>query len=204
MPGVHAISGWSTLQASRRSRSLSHSSYTSANPPRPTRRRTSYLDPSARARRCAVGTPASPAAGTGVATARSLVITVGDGVPQAGQNAEPDGISARHEGQVSCVVTAPKICVPGARCKLASLDARPPDRARARPGVCRAGDSRVAAPGAARLSGAARSGAGPATRRHRERREGRGDDGGRDATGGVVLETRGWGKTGAVVVLRER
>src|SRR5256885_1889681 len=55
MPGVHAISGWSTLQASRRSRSLSHSSYTSAKPPRPTRRRTSYLDPSARARRCAVG-----------------------------------------------------------------------------------------------------------------------------------------------------
>jgi len=50
--------------------------------------------------RCAVGTPASPAAGTAVAVARSFVITVGDGVPQAGQNAEPDGISARHAGQV--------------------------------------------------------------------------------------------------------
>src|SRR5437016_9936181 len=101
MPGVHAISGWSTLHASRRSRSLSHSSYTSANPPRPTRRRTSYLEPSARARRWAVGTPASPTAGTGVAVTRSFVITVGEGVPQLGQNAEPEGISARHEGQVS-------------------------------------------------------------------------------------------------------
>jgi len=29
-----------------------------------------------------------------------VVTTVGDAVPQAGQNAEPDGISARHEGQV--------------------------------------------------------------------------------------------------------
>src|SRR5437763_14231181 len=99
MPGVHAISGWSTLHASRRSRSLSHSSYTSANPPRPTRRRTSYLEPSARARRWAVGTPASPAAGT-------AVTTVGDGVPTAGQNGEPEGDSARHQGQVSWVDTA--------------------------------------------------------------------------------------------------
>jgi len=29
------------------------------------------------------------------------VTTVGEGVPQLGQNAEPEGISARHEGQVS-------------------------------------------------------------------------------------------------------
>src|SRR5438477_1089602 len=133
MPGVHAISGWSTLQASRRSRSLSHSSYTSANPPRPTRRRTSYLEPSARARRWAVGTPASPAAGTvltpcpplpsgegGLAYSGSggegVVTIVGDGVPQLGQNAEPEGISARHEGQVSWVVTARKIRPPSARC----------------------------------------------------------------------------------------
>src|ERR1051325_3090085 len=64
MPGVHAISGWSTLQASRRSRSLSHSSYTSANPPRPTRRRTSYLDPSPRASRSAVVLIAFPLSGT--------------------------------------------------------------------------------------------------------------------------------------------
>src|SRR2546422_341338 len=123
IPGVQAISGCSTLQASRRSRSLSHSSYTSAKPPRPTSRRTSYLSPSARARRCAVGTPASAAAGAAAAgsrTTRSFVITVGDGVPQDGQNAEPEGIAARHEGQVSWVVTAPKICVRGARCKLSS------------------------------------------------------------------------------------
>src|SRR5256714_4665031 len=188
-PGVHAIWGWSTLHASRRSRSLSHNSYTSATPPRPTRRRTSYLDPSARARRCAVGTPASPAAGT-AAAARSFVMTVGDGVPQAGQNAEPDGISARHEGQVSWVVTAPKICIPSSPCQITYSDALPPDRARARAGVCRARDSGVALPGAARLSGAARSAPGPATRRGRERRDGRGDDGGWDEIGGVVLETR--------------
>src|SRR5881409_4180745 len=114
IPGVQAISGCSTLQASRRSRSLSHSSYTSAKPPRPRSRRTSYLSPSARARRCAVGTPASATAGAAAAgsrTTRSFVITVGDGVPHDGQNAEPDGISARHEGQVSWVVTAPKIRV---------------------------------------------------------------------------------------------
>src|SRR5438445_12029802 len=169
MPGVHAISGWSTLQASRRSRSLSHSSYTSANPPRPTRRRTSYLDPSARARRGAVGTPASPAAGTAVAAARSFVITVGDGVPQAGQTAEPDGTSARHEGQGSWVVTAPKICVPGPRCKLTSPDARSPHRARARAGVRAARAARVAVAGATRLPRAARAGPGPETRGRRER-----------------------------------
>jgi len=44
------------------------------------------------------------------------VMTVGDGVPQAGQNAEPDGISARHEGQVNWVVTARKIRGPSTRC----------------------------------------------------------------------------------------
>ena len=43
-------------------------------------------------------------------------MTVGDGVPQLGQNAEPEGISARHEGQVSWVVTARKIRPPSARC----------------------------------------------------------------------------------------
>src|SRR5439155_22244506 len=45
------------------------------------------------------------------AAARSFEITVGDGVPQAGQNAAPVGISPRHEGQVSWGVTAPKLCV---------------------------------------------------------------------------------------------
>src|SRR5207302_7204980 len=66
-------------------------------------------------------------------------------------------------------------------------NARPPDRARARAGVCRARDSGVALPGAARLSGAARSAPGPATGRRRERRDDRAHDGGRDETGGVVL-----------------
>src|SRR6266581_7776335 len=112
MPGVHAISGWSTLHASRRSRSLSHTSYTSAKPPRPTKRRTSYFAPSARASRSAVGTPARAAAGAaGAAAARSFVITVGDAVPHEGQNAEPGGISDRHEGQLDWVVTAGKIRV---------------------------------------------------------------------------------------------
>src|SRR5881296_1389363 len=112
MPGVQAISGCSTLQASGRSRSLSHSSYTSAKPPRPTSRLTSYLGPSARARRSAVvatfplsvpergsGGEDAPT-GRGVAAARSLVITVGDGLPHAGQNADPVGMSARQAGQV--------------------------------------------------------------------------------------------------------
>src|ERR1051325_2719184 len=117
MPGVHAISGWSTLQASRRSRSLSHSSYTSANPPRPTRRRTSYLDPSPRASRSAVVLGTSPLSGPERGAAgEDGVTTVGEGVPQLGQNAEPEGISARHEGQVSWVVTGPKIRPPSARC----------------------------------------------------------------------------------------
>jgi len=44
----------------------------------------------------------SPLSGTERGTGgEDVVTTVGDGVPQAGQNAEPDGISARHEGQVS-------------------------------------------------------------------------------------------------------
>jgi len=43
-------------------------------------------------------------------------MTVGDGVPQLGQNAEPEGISARHEGQVSWVVTGRKIRGQGASC----------------------------------------------------------------------------------------
>src|SRR5574341_361850 len=47
MPGVQATSGRRTLTARRRSRSLSQTSYTSANPPRPSSRRTSYLGPSA-------------------------------------------------------------------------------------------------------------------------------------------------------------
>src|SRR6266566_4982559 len=165
IPGVQAISGCSTLQASRRSRSLSHSSYTSAKPPRPTSRRTSYLSPSARARRCAVGTPASAAAGAaavGSRTTRSFVITVGDGVPQDGQNAEPEGMAARHEGQVSWVVTAPKICIRGARCKLSSAYARAAHRGGrgARIRVDRA--ARLVAPGAARVSRPTRPRAGSA------------------------------------------
>src|SRR5213594_3052267 len=112
MPGVQAISGCSTLQARRRSRSWSHSSYTSANPPRPTSRLTWYLGPSARARRSAVGTAVGADAGCGAAATRSLVMTVGEGLPHAGQNAEPVGISARHAGHVICwVVTARKIAV---------------------------------------------------------------------------------------------
>src|SRR3989449_1543926 len=55
-PYTTLFRSWSTLHARRRSRSLSHSSYTSAKPPRPIRRFTSYLGPSARARRSAVGT----------------------------------------------------------------------------------------------------------------------------------------------------
>src|SRR5207247_307064 len=109
IPGVHAISGCRTLQARRRSRSTSHSSYTSANPPRPTSFLTWYLGPSARAKRSAVGWAVGGVVGVGVAAARSLEITVGDGLPHPGQNAEPSGISARHAGQWSGVVTAPKI-----------------------------------------------------------------------------------------------
>src|SRR6266550_642299 len=109
IPGVHAISGWSTLQARRRSRSASHSSYTSANPPRPTSLFTWYLGPSARASRSAAGWAVETVAGVAVDTARSLEITVGEGLPHVGQNAEPAGISARHEGQVSWVGTGPKI-----------------------------------------------------------------------------------------------
>src|SRR2546430_5898319 len=193
MPGVHAISGWSTLHASRRSRSLSHSSYTSANPPRPTRRRTSYLEPSARARRWAVGTPASPAAGT-AAAARSFVMTVGDGVPQDGQNAEPEGIAARHEGQVSWVVTAPKICVRGARCKLSSAYARAAHGGGrgARIRVDRA--ARLAAPGAARVSRPTRPGAGSAPTGDRERRAHRAGERRRDEARRVVSRTEGGGR----------
>src|SRR6266542_3290571 len=124
MPGVQAISGWSTLHARRRSRSLSHSSYTSAKPPRPIRRFTSYLGPSARARRSdVVLTPCpplptgegelttSPLSGTergsgGEAVARSFVITVGEAEPHVGQKAAPRGISARHQWQVRWVVKA--------------------------------------------------------------------------------------------------
>src|SRR2546422_640191 len=95
IPGVHAISGCRTLQARRRSRSTSHSSYTSANPPRPTSFLTWYLGPSARARRSTVGWAVEGVVGVGAAAARSLEITVGDGLPHAGQNAEPSGSSAR-------------------------------------------------------------------------------------------------------------
>src|SRR5438132_258980 len=111
MPGVHAISGCRTLQARRRSRSTSHSSYASANPPRPTSFFTWYLAPSARASRSAVacGTGAGAPAVAGLDAARSLEMTVGEGLPQVGQKAEPVGISARQRGQLSWVVTAPKI-----------------------------------------------------------------------------------------------
>src|SRR3989449_267576 len=197
IPGVQAISGCSTLQASRRSRSLSHSSYTSAKPPRPTSRRTSYLSPSARARRCAVGTPASAAAGAAAAgsrTTRSFVITVGDGVPQDGQNAEPEGIAARHEGQVSWVVTAPKICVRGARCKLSSAYARAAHRGGrgARIRVDRA--ARLAAPGAARVSRPTRPGAGSAPTGDRERRAHRAGERRRDEARRVVSRAEGGGR----------
>src|SRR5690349_20301528 len=47
MPAVQATSGLRTFTASRRSKSLSHTSYTSAKPPDPTRRFTSYLAPRA-------------------------------------------------------------------------------------------------------------------------------------------------------------
>src|SRR2546427_712976 len=81
MPGVQAISGWSTLHARRRSRSLSHSSYTSAKPPRPIRRFTSYLGPSARARRSAVGTAGGAPGGGGAAGAPAFLVTVGEAAP---------------------------------------------------------------------------------------------------------------------------
>src|SRR5205823_7452490 len=67
------------------------------------------------------------------------------------------------------------------------IHADPPHLRRTGPSLCRARDSRVAVPRAARLPGPARSAPGPETRRRRERREDRGDDGGRDETGGVVL-----------------
>src|SRR2546422_5460665 len=82
------------------------------SPPRPTSRFTWYLAPRARARRSAVGT----AVGAGEGAARSLVMTVGEGLPQAGQNAEPVGISARQTGHVIWVVTAGKIRFPRRRC----------------------------------------------------------------------------------------
>src|SRR5881398_3333200 len=72
------------------------------------RRLTSYLAPSAWARRSAVGA-ARAAGAAGTAAARSLVITVGEAVPHAGQNAAPSGIAVRHEEQVDWVVTARKI-----------------------------------------------------------------------------------------------
>src|SRR3989440_2641005 len=164
MPGVQAISGCSTLQARRRSRSWSHSSYTSANPPRPTSRLTWYLGPSARARRSAVGTAVGADAGCGGAATRSLVMTVGEGLPHAGQNAEPVGISARHAGHVICwVVTARKIRGRGAACngeapctgaacraRTYSPGAHPPRRTRSRPHVRRPGRCGVAVPGATR------------------------------------------------------
>jgi fermentation-respiration switch protein FrsA (DUF1100 family) len=59
-----------------------------------------------------VGTPAKAAAGAaavGSLATRSFVITVGEGVPQDGQNAEPEGMRARHAAQVSGGITAPKI-----------------------------------------------------------------------------------------------
>src|SRR3989449_10777567 len=111
-PYTTLFRSWSTLHARRRSRSLSHSSYTSAKPPRPIRRFTSYLGPSARARRSSVVlTPCPPLpSGEGeCTTARSSVITVGEAEPHAAQKAAPRGISARHERQVSWVATARKI-----------------------------------------------------------------------------------------------
>src|SRR2546425_6962074 len=71
-----------------------------------------------------------------------------------------------------------------------------PDWPRARvPGVAVA---RLAVPGSARLSGAAREPARPQASGRRERGEGRAGLGRWDEAGRVVLETRGWGGWGRV------
>src|SRR5256886_2934746 len=115
MPGVQAISGWSTLHARRRSRSLSHSSYTSAKPPRPIRRFTSYLGPSARTRRSAVGTAGGGPAGGGAPGAPPFLVTGGGGHPPAGGEGAPPGVSARAGGGGGGGGPAPEKLRPGAR-----------------------------------------------------------------------------------------
>src|SRR5207245_5637609 len=133
---------------------------TTATPPRPFNRSTCYLGPGAWARRPAVFPTSSPATSPlpereggagGEDATRSSVITVGDAVPHAGQNAAPRGISLRHDGQVSRVVTGPKICVRDARCKLISPDAGAPDCHWPRALVRRTRAPRLEVPGAARL-----------------------------------------------------
>src|SRR5439155_1073921 len=112
----------------------------------------------------------------GGAVTLSFVITVGDGLPHAGQNAEPVGISARHAGQVR-PVTARKIRGPGARCNggaawgrsmlrpyIILTDAHPPHRPRSRPRLRGARRPRVAVSGAACVPGSPPDGAGPAAR----------------------------------------
>ncbi len=74
-----------------------------------------------------MGTPAKAAAGAapvGSRATRSFVITVGDGVPHDGQNAEPAGISARQEEHVIGVDTATKICSPCAACNGGTMERR--------------------------------------------------------------------------------
>src|SRR5439155_7694530 len=138
--------------------------------------------------------PTSPLSGReggsgGEDATRSSVITVGDAVPHAGQNAAPRGISLRHDGQVSRVVTGPKICVRDARCKLVSPDAGAPDCHWPRALVRRTRAPRLEVPGAARLSGAAGSRARSELRRCPERRESGASRRRRDEAGRVVPET---------------
>src|SRR5207249_1295172 len=83
--------------------------------------------------------------------------------------------------------------------KLTSSHAGAPHHRWPRARVPALAGARLAVPRSARLSGAAREPARSQASGCRERREGRGDDGGRDETGGVVLETGGgWGRTGEV------
>src|SRR3989449_10234372 len=88
-PYTTLFRSWSTLHARRRSRSLSHSSYTSAKLPRPIRRFTSYLGPSARTRRSAVGTAGGGPAAGGTPGARAVVVTGGGGGPPPGAEGPP-------------------------------------------------------------------------------------------------------------------
>src|SRR5204862_6932033 len=55
---------------------------------------------------------------------RSCVITVGGGLPHAGQDAEPVGIGARHAGQVIWVVTGRKILGRAAPCNGGAAEGR--------------------------------------------------------------------------------
>ncbi|HUK22233.1 MAG TPA: hypothetical protein VLV45_11855 [Gemmatimonadales bacterium] len=70
------------------------------------RRLTWYFEPRARARRSTVERTLASSAGASVrAAGRSLEMTVGEGLPQEGQNAAPVGMSERQEGQETWVGT---------------------------------------------------------------------------------------------------